>query len=197
MRSRLAALAALLAVPLLCSTQAPAADIEAGRTLAEACGACHGPAGLSSMPDVPSLAGQRLRFLEWQLVFFRNGRRENPIMGPLSAGLSDEEVRNLAAYFASLPRGPAPAGPPDPALHEAGKAAASRHRCAACHMEDFGGSQAAPAILHQPRDYLAKALRDYRSGARPSVGVAAMTEAASALTDEEITALAVFLEQPG
>ena len=54
----------------------------------------------------------------------------------------------------------------------------------------------APAVAHQTRAYTAKALRDYRANARPSVGVAAMNEAAGGLTDDDITALAVFLEQP-
>jgi len=193
MRLAPAAVAALL---LAAGAPSRAADLEAGRVRAEPCLACHHADGTTPDPSIPVLNGQSERYLQWQLVFFRNGRRQSPIMGPLAAGLSDEEVRNLGAWFASLPRAAAAAGSPDPALHAAGKAAAARHRCAACHTDDFSGSQAAPAIAHQARAYTAKALRDYRSGARPSVGVAAMTEAASGLTDEDIAALAVFLEDP-
>jgi len=190
-------LAASAAFLLAATLSSRAADTEAGRVRAESCRACHGETGISAIPTVPSLAGQRERYLQWQLVFFRSGRRANELMGPLAADLSDEEIRNISAYFASLPRGgPIPAGLPDPAQHEAGRQAAARHRCAACHTDNFGGSQAAPAIAHQPRDYTEKALRDYRSAARPSVGVAAMTEAASALSDTDITALALFLEAP-
>ena len=69
-----------------------------------------------------------------------------------------------------------------------------QHRCAACHTDTFAGKQAAPAIAHQHKDYLIQALTDYRSNARPSVGVAAMTEAASGLSDEDIKTLAQFLE---
>jgi cytochrome c553 len=188
----------LAAVAALCLSAAPlaAADIEAGRQRAETCLVCHGADGITADPSIPSLAGQRERYLQWQLVFFRSGRRANPIMGPLAADLTDEELRNLGAYFASLPRANPPAGTPDPALHEKGKQAAARHRCASCHQDDYGGSQAAPAVAHQTRVYTAKALRDYRANARPSVGVAAMNEAAGGLTDDDITALAVFLEQP-
>jgi len=189
-------LAALAVIACLSATPLAAADIEAGRQRAETCVVCHGAEGITADPSIPSLAGQRERYLQWQLVFFRNGRRANEIMGPLAAELSDEELRNLGAYFASLPRANPPGGAPDPTLHEKGKQAAARHRCASCHQDDYGGSQAAPAVAHQTPAYTAKALRDYRSNARPSVGVAAMNEAAGGLSDDDITALAVYLEQP-
>jgi len=189
-------LAAFAAIACLSATPVAAADIEAGRQRAETCIVCHGAEGITADPSIPSLAGQRERYLQWQLVFFRNGRRANEIMGPLAAELSDEELRNLGAYFASLPRAAPAAGPPDPALQEQGKQAAARHRCASCHQDNYGGSQAAPAIAHQTRVYTAKALRDYRANARPSVGVAAMNEAAGGLSDDDIAALAVYLEQP-
>ena len=194
MRTLLAALATAAA----CSIAFPTAarDVEAGRARAEPCMACHGTEGITADPSIPSLAGQRERYLQWQLVFFRSGRRANEVMNALAAELSDEELRNISAYFASLPRAPAPAGPPDPALSEKGKQVAARHRCASCHMDNYTGSQAAPSVAHQTRAYTDKALRDYRAAARPSVGVAAMNEAAGSLTDDDIAALAVFLERP-
>ncbi len=171
-----------------------AADLAAGQARAEPCGACHGARGVSENPEVPSLAGQTDKFLQWQLVFFRSGRRANEIMGAMAADLSDEDVRNLGAYFASLPPERPPAPDPDPALRAAGQALAEQNHCAACHTDSFTGKQAAPSIAGQHRGYLAKALSDYRSGARPSTGVAAMTEAASHLGDDDIQALATFLE---
>ncbi len=177
----------------LIAVHARSADIAAGEARAEPCKACHGAQGISVIPTIPSLAGQKDGFLQWQLVFFRSGRRENPIMGPMSADLSDEDIRNLAAYFASLqPSEPAPAQA-DPALRRAGETIAEQHHCGACHTDNFGGNRAAPAIARQQRDYLVKALTDYRSNTRPSVGVAAMTEAASGLSDDDIEALALFL----
>lgn len=177
----------------MAAVPASAADIAAGQARAEVCQACHGAQGVSENPAIPSLAGQRDKFLQWQLVFFRSGRRANEIMGPMAADLSDEDVRNLGAYFASLPAGKPPVPDVDPALRQAGQSLAEKHRCAACHTDNFGGNQAAPAIARQNQDYLVKALADYRSGARPSVGVAAMTEAASGLSDSDIAALAHFL----
>jgi cytochrome c553 len=189
------AAALCLTIITFATTPSPAraADIAAGRARAESCGACHGAQGVSAVPAIPSLAGQQDKFLQWQLVFFRTGRRANPIMGPLAASLSDEDVRNLGAYYASLPRGDTPATDADPALRAEGQALAEKYHCAACHTDTFGGQQAAPAIARQHRDYLAKALADYRSGARPSTGVAAMNEAASGLSDHDIAALSQFL----
>jgi len=169
-----------------------AADPAAGEARAQTCKACHGAQGVSAIGSIPSLAGQKDNFLQWQLVFFRSGRRANPIMGPLSANLSDEDVRDLGAYFASLPA-PGPRAAADPAVTQAGADIAAQHHCAACHTDTYSGNRAAPAVAHQQRDYLVKALTDYRSGARPSVGVAAMTEATSGLTDTDIAALADFL----
>ena len=191
-------LAAVAAAACLALPAAEAADIEAGRARAEPCMACHGTDGITADRSIPSLAGQKERYLQWQLVFFRSGRRPSEIMNPLAEALSDEEVRNLGAFFASLPRAtpPPPAEPADPALRDQGRQAAARFRCAACHMDNYAGSQAAPAIAHQTRVYTAKALREYRSAARPSVGVAAMNEAAAALGDSDIDAIAVYLEAP-
>ena len=194
MKLALPAAGALLATGLgMAVGQASAADVATGQARAEVCQACHGAEGVSENPTIPSLAGQRDKFLQWQLVFFRSGRRANEIMGPMAADLSDEDIRNIGAYFASLPAGKPPVADVDPALRQAGAALAEQHRCAACHTDTYGGNQAAPAIAHQNRDYLVKALTDYRSGARPSVGVAAMTEAASGLSDNDIAALAQFL----
>lgn len=74
-----------------------------------------------------------------------------------------------------------------------GSSSPPSHRCAACRTDSFAGKQAAPAIVHQHKDYLVKALTDYRSNARPSTGVAAMTEGASTLSDDDIVTLAQYL----
>jgi cytochrome c553 len=185
-------LAAVVSLPV--QRLAAAADIAAGQEKAKVCVACHGQNGVSSMQGVPSLAGQQDQFLQWQLVFFRSGRRPNPAMAPLVAELTDEDVVNLGAYFHGLPystKGAVDA--PNPGLAAKGKTAAAQHRCASCHKDDFRGERAAAAIADQREDYLVKALTDYRSGTRPSVGVAAMTEAAASLSDEDIAAISYYL----
>jgi cytochrome c553 len=167
-------------------------DVAAGQQKAEICQPCHGKSGVSAIAGVPSLAGQQDQFLQWQLVFFRSGRRKNEQMSPMAAKLSDEDVRDLGAWFASLP----PAPPPeeqDAAVSSAGAAVAAVHHCAVCHAENFTGKQAAARLTRQREEYLVKALTDYRSGARPSTGVAAMNEAASRLSDTDIAELARYL----
>jgi cytochrome c553 len=188
-------LAASVALPAL-PTYA-AADASAGKEKAKVCAACHGENGVSAMPGIPSLAGQLDQFIQWQLVFFRSGRRPNPAMAPLVADMSDEDVRNLGAYFASLPYNTKPAGPPNPELAAKGKTVAARHRCASCHLDNYRGTGATAAIADQREDYLVKALQDYRSSARPSTGVAAMNEAAAELSDDDITAVAHYLATLG
>jgi len=184
----------LLAASLSLPAGAAFADAAAGRQNAQVCLACHGPNGVSSLPATPSLAGQSDQFIQWQLVFFRSGRRPNPAMAPLVANLSDEDVRNLGAYFAGLPYfGKPAAAVPNPDLAAKGETIAAQHHCASCHLDTFRGTGAAAAVADQREDYLVKALQDYRAGTRPSTGVAAMNEAAAALTDDQIVAVAHYL----
>jgi cytochrome c553 len=185
-------LAAIVALPAPCALAA--ADAAAGKEKAKVCVACHGENGVSAMPGIPSLAGQQDQFIQWQLVFFRSGRRPNPAMAPLVADLTDEDVRNLGAYFASLPYSTkTTTQTPNAELAAKGKTIAGQHRCASCHTASFRGERAAAAIADQREDYLVKALTDYRSATRPSIGVAAMTEAAAGLSDDDIAAVSHYL----
>ena len=79
-----------------------AADIEAGQQRSATCFSCHGPDGISLNPNYPNLAGQSEEYLARQLDAFRSGLRKDPIMSPMAQSLSDEDVRNVAAFFASL-----------------------------------------------------------------------------------------------
>lgn len=89
----------------LVSGSALAADIAAGKAKAAVCAACHGANGISVIPDYPNLAGQKVKYLQSSIKAYRDGERKNPIMSPMAAGLSDTDVENIAAYFASLPAG--------------------------------------------------------------------------------------------
>jgi cytochrome c553 len=84
------------------------ADIQAGKVAAVQCQACHGKDGIGITPQTPNLAGQKELYLSNQLVAYRSGTRKNSIMSPLAQPLSDEEIANLAAYFASLPAAGSP-----------------------------------------------------------------------------------------
>ena len=185
-----------LAMPIGAATQSVAADVDAGKNKAETCAACHGDSGVSTTENTPSLASQPDQFLQWQLVFFRSGSRKSEIMGPIAEQLSNDDVRDLGAYFASLKAADSTtekASDDHPDVTDAGKKAAAAGRCASCHGDNYTGSKAVARIAGQREDYLVKALHDYKAGVRSGGGVAAMAEVAYPLSDQDIAALAHYL----
>ena len=92
------------AVVLIAAPIAQAADIEAGKAkVAAVCAACHGASGVSVSDAIPNLAAQRAGYLEAQLKALKDGTRKNPLMNPIAAQLSPEDMANVAAYFAAQP----------------------------------------------------------------------------------------------
>lgn len=87
---------------MVCASAALAGDAAAGKAKAAVCVACHGPEGVSSNPLWPNLAGQQDQYLIKQLKAFRDGQRTDPVMAPMAAGLSDQDIENLAAYYSGL-----------------------------------------------------------------------------------------------
>jgi cytochrome c553 len=176
-----------------CGSPAHTADLAAGKAKAEICAACHGDGGISQTENIPSLAGQPDQFIQWQLVFFRAGTRKNEQMQPIAEELNNDDIRNLAGYFASLT--PPKADKPDdnPGLSAKGAQAAAGRRCASCHTDSYAGTKAVARIAGQREEYLLKALHDYKSGGRAGGGMAAMADVAYPLSEEEIEALAHYL----
>ncbi|MFO1111285.1 MAG: c-type cytochrome [Bradyrhizobium sp.] len=172
---------------------ARAADIAAGKAKAELCVGCHGENGISQMENIPSLAGQLDEFIQWQLVYFRAGTRKNEQMQPIIEQLDNEDIRNLGAYFASLPPPKADKPDDDPDLSKKGALSAAGRRCAACHTDSYAGTKAVARLAGQREDYLLKALRDFKAGIRSGGGRASMAEVAFPLHEEEIVALAHYL----
>jgi cytochrome c553 len=170
-----------------------AADSAAGKEKAELCVGCHGENGLSQMENMPSLAGQPDQFIQWQLVYFRAGARKNEQMQPIVEQLNNDDIRNLGAYFASLPPPKNEKPDDDPELSKRGAQAAAGRRCASCHTDSYAGTKAVARLAGQREDYLLKALRDYKAGLRSGGGQAAMAEVAFPLHEEEIVALAHYL----
>ncbi|WP_337879535.1 cytochrome c [Rheinheimera sp.] len=80
-----------------------AQDKAAGQAKAAVCAACHGADGVSMMPDYPNLAGQKEKYLQLAITAYRDGGRKHAVMSPMANGLTDADIANLAAYFASLP----------------------------------------------------------------------------------------------
>ncbi len=176
----------------------------AGKARAEAAGcfACHGVDGVATEnglaidKNVPNLAAQPDLYLQFQLVFFRKGVRKNELMNAMAEQLSDDDLRNVSAYFASLPAPNAPP-PPDTAPQdtELGGKVAEGIRCTNCHGDHLEGVDNIPRLAGQREDYLYKALRDFKSGARTAVGAAGMAEVVYPLGDLEMNALAHYLSR--
>jgi cytochrome c553 len=99
---RVALFCGWLAAGVGCVSSVMAADREVGRQKAQLCAACHGPKGLAAMPLTPHLAGQPEVYLAEQLKAYRSGKRQHEIMSLIAKPLSDDEIGNLAAWYASL-----------------------------------------------------------------------------------------------
>jgi cytochrome c553 len=96
--------AAFLAMAITVALAAPvlADDPKSGRTKANACAVCHGVDGLSINPSAPHLAGQPAMYVAEQLKLYRSGKRHNEIMGVIAKPLSDRDISDLAAWYASI-----------------------------------------------------------------------------------------------
>lgn len=157
----------------------------------ETCAGCHGVDGRSALADTPSLAGQPADYLTVQLFLFRENLRPGTVMTPFAQGLSDGELQQLSEHFAAFEPAP-PQTDPDPQAYARGAAIASDHRCGSCHLGDFSGRGQVPRLAGQREDYLAKALREYKSGDRPGYEPA-MAEVMAPIPAAAIADLAHFL----
>ncbi len=101
-KAKVAAAGAALALAAGMSGPAVAQDAAAGRAKAAACAVCHGPLGLSTAPDAPNLAAQPAMYLATQLRAYRSGARKHEVMAVIARPLSDEDIQNLAAWYASI-----------------------------------------------------------------------------------------------
>ena len=191
MRNALAGI--VLAAAISIGSPVRAADVAAGKEKAALCVGCHGEGGISQMENIPSLVAQPDLFIQWQLVFFRAGTRKNEQMQPIVEQLNNDDIRNLGAYFASLPAPKAEKADDNPDLSNKGAQAAAGRRCASCHTDTYAGTKAVARLAGQREEYLVKALREYKSGVRSGGAMAAMADVAYPLSEEEIEALAHYL----
>ncbi len=91
----------LLPMLIFASTPAVAGDVAAGKVKSAMCASCHGVNGISMSPLWPNLAGQKEQYLIKQIKAFRDGTRQDPMMAPMVAALSDTDIENLAAYYSA------------------------------------------------------------------------------------------------
>ena len=175
---------------------------EAGQAKSAACTACHGPGGNSASPDFPKLAGQNSAFIYRSLQVLKSGHRQAPVMNPMAAPLSDQDMKDLAAYFAAQPATPGVASPASVKVAEplfrAGDASRALPACAGCHGPQGHGNAGAgyPRIGGQHAKYVAAMLRKYRDKAGMAMEqtqTTMMSAVAGKLTDAEIDALASYV----
>ena len=162
--------------------ETPAAgDKAAGAAAAAACAGCHGGDGVSGNPAIPSLAGQDAAYLATALRAYKQGTRSDETMKGLVASLDDDAVTNLSAYYAAQE-------PKQPNVRKPLTADEWAQRCDRCHgINGNSTDPRLPALAAQRVDYLEKVLHDYRTGARKSPQMAAMSEV---LTEEDVANLA-------
>ncbi|MEM8817625.1 MAG: c-type cytochrome, partial [Pseudomonadota bacterium] len=166
------------------------------------CAACHGPEGNSANPLWPNLAGQHAAYLASQLQAFKDSKRVNALMSSQAMLLSEQDMANLAVYYEGMTPAVQAAADADlvargEALYRGGNKETGIAACMACHGPSGKGNPATqyPALGGQHAAYTEKTLQDYASGERKSVaGNNAMNEIAAKLSDEEIKALASYLQ---
>jgi len=180
-------------------------DPVAGKAQAAVCGACHGQDGASGIDATyPNLAGQNERYLYNQLTMIASGERSILLMAGQLAGKSDQDLRDLAAYYASLPGKLGQAKGDDESVRTAqniyrgGIQKKGVAACSACHAPNGAGNAAAgfPMLMGQRSEYTIAQLTAYREGKRRSDEMfgGMMRGVAGSLTDTEIAVLADFLQ---
>ena len=174
---------------------------EAGQTKSAVCVACHGVDGNSANPEWPSLAGQHASYSVKQLKHFKAGERQNPLMAPMAATLSEADMADLAAFYSA--QTPRPTGETEPSklqlgqrVYRAGAIDRGVPACAGCHGPSGAGNPGAAYanIGGQHGAYVALQLRAYKSGARATDPNQMMRAVAGKLTDEEIDAVASYVQ---
>jgi len=166
------------------------------------CAACHGLDGNSNMPATPKLAGQYASYLKKELIAFRKGaqgQRNNPIMYGMAVSLSDQDIDDLAAYYAKQTMTPGGADEKLLALGEkiyrGGNIKTGVPACIACHSPNGDGNEAAnyPRLSGQNADYVLAQLKAFRSGDRKNDPNSMMEGVAKAMTDDEMAAVSSYI----
>jgi len=194
----------LMPALLLMSVNVMAGDAEKGKTLSGTCAACHGMDGNSVNPVWPSLAGQHEAYLDRQIKLFRSGQRENALMAPMVAALSDQDVADLSAYFSSqklkMKAANADLVELGKKIYQGGDKERNIPACMSCHGPTGQGNPMSgyPKVANQHAAYSAIQLRAYKAGRKlanqDDVNGQIMADVARYLTEAEIDAVASYLQ---
>ncbi|MDD4904769.1 MAG: c-type cytochrome [Methylobacter tundripaludum] len=212
MKKKLQVLSISLALASATSILHAEGNINAGKQKSASCTSCHGDDGNSMVATFPKLAQQHSSYLVKQLHAFKDGSRNDPMMSAMALALTDEDITDISAYYATqkisenaLPvldsddDNEKPAGKKDVQaliaqgsdLYRNGDLKSEVSACIACHGPFGEGNKPAsfPALKSQHADYLIKALTDFKSGARSNNPENIMYMIAKKMTDEEIKAV--------
>jgi cytochrome c553 len=193
-------LATALSVPVLANEPKPAPkpDLAKGQAIAtQVCGACHSFDGSRGIPANPILQGQHPEYLAKQLADFKSGTRNNAVMKGFASTLSPEDMRNVAAFYASKTAKPGFARDKDTLvmgerIYRGGIADRQIAACAGCHSPNGAGIPAQyPRLGGQHGEYTEAQLIAFRSGAR--MNSLQMSGVAAKLNDREIKAVADYM----
>jgi cytochrome c553 len=197
-------LRAIASLLVLISLQAFAkGDAAAGQAKSAICAACHGVDGNSAVPNWPKLAGQHEKYLVRQVMLIKSGDRQVPEMLGIVPGLGDQDIEDLAAYFASHETTLGVADESKVTLGEriyrAGNAESGVPACMSCHGPAGEGNPLAgyPALAGQHSMYTNKMLTGFRAGenyGEDDMPSGIMNGSASELNDEEIEAVASYIQ---
>lgn len=194
---KLLAIAAMAAALGISSAAQAEGRVDAGQEKSAVCVACHGVDGNSVNPDWPSLAGQHASYTVAQLVAFQEGQRENILMSPMAMGLSEQDMLDLAAFYAAQPLAAREADPEyveaGRRLYQGGDLERSITACIACHGPTGQGNPLAnyPVVAGQHAAYTAQTLQDYANGVRPNQ---IMQEIAARMSAEDMRAVSEYLQ---
>lgn len=178
-------------------------DPKVGKQKSEMCQGCHGEEGIGPAPNLPNLAGQFQKYIEKQIHDYQDAKRADSMMSGMAAGIAEMDIKDMAAYFASMKRmADAPGGDKDLAakgkkIFREGNAETGVSACGNCHGENDPKKDAKnnvfPVISGQPKDYLLKQMNDFRSGERHNDAAGMMGNIAKKMTDAEIDAVVEYV----
>ncbi|MSQ59810.1 MAG: cytochrome c4 [Betaproteobacteria bacterium] len=179
---------------------AAAGDLQKGQQIAsQVCAACHGPDGNSFLGINPHLAGQHADYLVKQIKNYKSGDRKTTVMAGMVSPLSDEDIKNVAAYFSTqTPKG---AGTKDAngvemgrKLYRGGNPGTGVAACAGCHSPNGAGIPAQyPRLAGQHAEYVTAQLKAFRGNERANDPNNMMRAIAARMTDKEIEAVAQYI----
>jgi cytochrome c553 len=193
-------LAATISGVLAAASALTAPSVEAGAAKAATCQACHGASGNSTNPEWPSLAGLGADYIAEQLNNFKTGKRASPVMMPMTANLTPDDMADLGLYFDSLPNTGLEADPSfwqaGERLYRGGDQPRGIPACMACHGPTGRGNEPAkfPALRGQQPGYLVKQLNDYATGTRATGPNGIMQIIAKRLSPDEIKSVASYVQ---